>query len=120
MTNWSPLVRGIDVSHYQGHPDWAQVAAAGYAYALIKCCQGGAIDARFDYNRRGAADHNIPWIPYVFLDSGDTDATVAAFCDAVNLPRFAAALDWETPGLPATLMERWIDGTQSRLGRVPL
>src|SRR5690349_19412254 len=114
MTDWSNLVRGIDVSHYQRQPDWAQIAAAGYAYALIKCCQAGAIDTRFDYNRRGADANNIPWIPYVFLDAGDTDATVAAFCNAVGLPTFPAALDWETRGLPASVMERWIAGTQAR------
>ena len=120
MTDWSNLARGLDVSHYQNHPDWAQVAACGYTYVLIKCSQGGSIDSQFDYNRKGATDNNIPWIPYAFLTPDDDDATVAAFCDAVGLPSFVAARHWEAAGGSATVMERWIDGTQTRLNRTPL
>jgi len=120
MTDWSALVRGLDVSHYQNQPDWAQIAAAGYAYALIKCSQGGSIDARFDYNRKGATDHNIPWIPYAFLTSADDDRAVAAFCDAIGEQAFPAALDWEAAGVSASVMERWINGTQTRLNRTPI
>jgi GH25 family lysozyme M1 (1,4-beta-N-acetylmuramidase) len=120
MTDWSGLVGGLDVSHYQGQPDWDQVAAAGYAYVLVKCSQGGSIDSQFDYNRKGAADRNIPWIPYAFLTANDDDTTVAAFRNAVGLPSFPAALDWEEAGVSAAVMERWIDGTQTRLNRAPL
>jgi GH25 family lysozyme M1 (1,4-beta-N-acetylmuramidase) len=120
MPDWSGFTPGLDVSHYQNQPDWSQIAAAGYAYALIKCSQGGTIDAQFDYNRKGAIDNNIPWIPYVFLNAGDTDATVAAFCDAIGTSPFPAALDWEAAGVAASVMERWINGTQARLNRTPL
>ena len=120
MTDWSNLVRGLDVSHYQNQPDWAQVAAGGYAYALIKCSQGGSVDAQFDYNRKGASDNQIPWIPYVFLTANDTDATVAAFCNAIGQTPFPAALDWEAAGVPASVVETWINGLQTRLNRLPL
>jgi len=120
MTDWSGRVVGLDVSHYQNQPDWSQIAAAGYAYVLIKCSEGGSIDAQFDYNRKGATDNNIPWIPYVFLTAKDTAATVAGFCNAVGLPSFPAALDWEAAGVSAAVMEQWIGGTQARLNRAPL
>jgi GH25 family lysozyme M1 (1,4-beta-N-acetylmuramidase) len=120
MTDWSNFARGIDVSHYQNQPNWQQIAAAGYGYALIKCAESGAIDAQFTYNRNGAIANNIPWIPYAFLQPDDTDATVAAFCNAVGTTPFPAALDWEAAGVPASVVERWIAGVQTRLGRTPL
>ena len=120
MTDWSSLARGLDVSHYQRQPDWSQIAAGGYAYALIKCAESGVVDTQFTYNRNGAVANNIPWIPYAFLRPGDTDATVAAFCDAVGTTPFPAALDWEASDVPASVVERWIGGIQSRLGRTPI
>ncbi|HWD58959.1 MAG TPA: peptidoglycan-binding protein [Stellaceae bacterium] len=120
MTDWSGLVRGLDVSHYQKQPDWAQIAAAGYAYAVIKCSQGNTVDPMFDYNRRGAEANNIPWLPYVFLTPEDDDTTIANFLNAVGLASFPAALDWEMKGVSAAIMERWIAGTQTRTGRLPL
>jgi GH25 family lysozyme M1 (1,4-beta-N-acetylmuramidase) len=120
MTDWSNSVRGIDVSHYQDQPVWSQIAAGGYAYALIKCTESGVIDTQFTYNRNGAVANNIPWIPYVFLRPSDTDATVAAFCDAVGTTPFPAALDWEANDVPASVVERWIGGIRARLGRIPI
>lgn len=41
---------GIDVSHHQGVIDWDRVAAAGIAYAFIRCSDGVTKDREFDRN----------------------------------------------------------------------
>lgn len=120
MTDWSGLPRGIDVSHYQGQPDWDLLQAGGILFALIKCAEAGVIDEQFDFNRKAVTDRNIPWLPYVFLRPGDTDATIKGFCDAVGNVGIPAALDWEAANVSAALMERWIEITQTRFGRAPL
>jgi GH25 family lysozyme M1 (1,4-beta-N-acetylmuramidase) len=120
MTDWSHLAKGIDVSHYQGAPDWDTVLAGDSKYIMIKCAESGAIDAQFDTNRKAIADKNIPWLPYAFLRPGDTAATIKAFCDAVGNVKIPAAIDWEADNVSATVVERWIDGVQTALNHSPL
>ncbi len=119
MTDWIHLARGIDVSHYQGRPDWERVLATGIAFAMIKCAESGGIDAEFERNRR-ALDGRIPWLPYAFLRPGDTNATIQVFCDAVGRTGIPAAIDWEAAHVSATVVERWIARTQERLDHSPL
>ncbi|MEJ8475224.1 glycoside hydrolase family 25 protein [Roseibium algae] len=46
---------GIDVSHYQGDINWAQVAEGGIVYAMIKASQGSSyVDPMFATNWNGA------------------------------------------------------------------
>ena len=47
------MVKGIDVSHYQGAIDWAKVRAAGFEFAFIKATQGTAY-SKVDYFRNNA------------------------------------------------------------------
>jgi lysozyme len=48
-------VRGVDVSHHQGHIDWQLVKASGHAFAFIKASEGADFrDTRFQENWRGA------------------------------------------------------------------
>jgi GH25 family lysozyme M1 (1,4-beta-N-acetylmuramidase) len=50
-----PTTPGIDVSHHQGKVDWAQVAAAGYRFAVIRATMGvSGVDTRFAENFDGA------------------------------------------------------------------
>lgn len=120
MSDWSKLLIGVDVSHYQGRPDWDKLRADGIAFALIKCSEAGAIDEQFEFNRQAAIDHDIPWLPYAFLRPGDDEAAMAKFFDAVGRAGIPAALDWEASDVPASVMERWIDVSQARSGRAPL
>ena len=48
------LLRGVDVSHYQGIVDWAKVASVpGMTFACVKATEGTSyVDAQF-----GAKDH---------------------------------------------------------------
>jgi lysozyme len=45
-----PITPGIDVSYYQGKPDWKQVAASGVKFAIARINDGGFIDPEFDRN----------------------------------------------------------------------
>jgi len=119
MTDWSHLPKGIDVSHYQGAPHWDVVLASGIEFALIKCADSGAIDAQFDRNRT-ALSNKVPWLPYAYLRPGDTDETIRIFCNAIGQRPMPIALDWEQKHVSATVVERWINGTQNYFGRSPL
>jgi GH25 family lysozyme M1 (1,4-beta-N-acetylmuramidase) len=119
MPDWNHLVRGIDVSHYQGKPDWSKVLATGIGFAMIKCAEAGGIDSEFERNRQ-ALSGKILWLPYAFLRPGDTNATIDVFCNAVGQTGIPAALDWEAAHVSATVVERWIDRTEERLGHSPL
>ena len=60
-------MKGIDVSTYQGYPDWKKVRADGVEFALIKATQGRAEsseaylfrDSKFIYNLTNAAVSGI-------------------------------------------------------------
>ncbi len=62
---------GIDVSHYQGHIDWQEVASSGMAgYVFIKATEGSAIqDDMYEYNIREARKHGILAGSYHFFRS---------------------------------------------------
>lgn len=51
---------GIDVSSWQGHIDWASVAAAGVKFAYIKATEATSyVDPQFATNYAGAADAGL-------------------------------------------------------------
>ena len=74
-------MKGIDVSTYQGYPDWARVAADGVEFAMIKATQGRAesseaylfADSKFRYNITGAAAAGLPCGVYHYF-TARTDA----------------------------------------------
>lgn len=52
--------RGIDVSHYQGTVNWADVAAGGTTFAMIKASEGTSYtDPMFATNWSGCKSNNI-------------------------------------------------------------
>ncbi|MCH4034760.1 MAG: LysM peptidoglycan-binding domain-containing protein [Lachnospiraceae bacterium] len=69
--------KGIDVSHWQGHIDWAKVKAAGVQFAIIKA--GGSddglyTDPRWEENYRGAKENGIAVGAYYFVGPACTSA----------------------------------------------
>lgn len=77
---------GIDVSHYQGDIDWAQVKAAGVKFAFIKAAQGASnTDDYFNDNYVGAISNGIRAYPYFFYNPGDDPAAQADnFLNAIS------------------------------------
>lgn len=52
-------IKGIDVSSYQGKPDWAEVAKAGYKFAILRIHQKTGTDSSFEYNYKGCKSNGI-------------------------------------------------------------
>ena len=52
-------IKGIDVSSYQGKPDWAKVAKAGYKFAILRIHQKSGIDGSFEYNYKECKSNGI-------------------------------------------------------------
>nr|DAG47038.1 MAG TPA: hypothetical protein [Caudoviricetes sp.] len=52
-------IKGIDVSSYQGKPDWAKVAKAGYKFAILRIHQKTGVDSSFECNYKGCKSNGI-------------------------------------------------------------
>lgn len=52
-------IKGIDVSSYQGKPDWSKVAKSGYKFAILRIHQKSGIDSSFEYNYKGCKSNGI-------------------------------------------------------------
>lgn len=52
-------IKGIDVSSYQGKPDWAKVAKSGIKFAILRVHQRTGIDSSFEYNYKGCKGNGI-------------------------------------------------------------
>ena len=52
-------IKGIDVSSYQGKPDWAKVEKVGYKFAILRVHQKTGIDGSFEYNYKGCKSNGI-------------------------------------------------------------
>lgn len=96
-------VEGIDLSHYQGSPDWSKVAASGKKFVFIKATEGASlVDGSFAYNWTAAKAAGILRGAYHFFrPAQDVNAQVA------NLTMKLAA-DWGE--LPVTIDVEVQDG----------
>lgn len=76
------MLKGIDVSYYQGHIDWGKVMASGIEFAFIRAGYGRVVDTRFVENIKGAKAVGMPvgvyWFSYA-LSTSDAVAE-ANFC----------------------------------------
>ena len=52
-------IKGIDVSSYQGKPDWAKVAKAGVKFAILRIHQKAGVDSSFEYNYKNCKSNGI-------------------------------------------------------------
>ena len=102
----TPVRYGIDVSQYQGNIDWAQVAADGIDFAIIRCGYRGYSkgslneDPYFRKNISGAIANGLD-VGVYFFSQATTEAEAreeAAYC--LQLIRgyhltFPVVFDWE-------------------------
>jgi lysozyme len=94
-------VKGVDVSHYQGHVNWASVKAAGYSFAFMKATEGYAhLDLEFARNWSACKANGIIRGAYHFFHPKLSPQAQADFflqsvgpLDPTDLPM---VLDWET------------------------
>lgn len=52
-------IKGIDVSSYQGKPDWVKVSKAGYKFAILRIHQKTGVDSSFEYNYKNCKSNGI-------------------------------------------------------------
>ena len=122
-----PWVKGIDVSGYQPGTDWAQVAAAGYAFAFIKATEGNwNVDSEYAYNYEQTKAHGILRSASHFFRAG-VDGKVHAdwFLKHSQPGDFPAVLDLEVSDNhpTAVVIERaqdFLDAVESATGRRPI
>lgn len=80
--------KGIDVSDNQGAIDWAQVAAAKVAFAILRSVRrSGKTDHQFAANLEGCRKHNIPVSVYKYTYATTQDAARQEAQQVVELLR---------------------------------
>ncbi len=96
------MLRGVDVSHWDGDIDWAEAKDAGLAFASIKLSQGcNIIDSMAAHNVAGCRAVGLPIIPYHYYYPGQTaESQWDKFHDAIEVcggwdGMLCAALDVE-------------------------
>lgn len=52
-------IKGIDVSSYQGKPDWAKVAKSGYKFAILRIHQKTGVDGSFEHNYKNCRSNGF-------------------------------------------------------------
>jgi lysozyme len=125
------VVRGIDVSVYQGDIDWPQVAAAGYRYAIARVSHSTTtLDTKFAQNWAGIASVGmVRGVYQYFQPTHDTIAQAQVVCDAVGLlgpGDLPAVIDVEVPnpGISpseyADVVRTWIDHVEACTGKPPM
>ena len=126
-------VPGIDVSHWQGSIDWAQVAAAGKRFAIAKATDGQEyVDPTYTTNKAGAELNGIVFGAYHFArpDRTANDAVLEAdhFADnaALGPGNLIPVLDIEKneqnmsqAKITAWILD-WLDRVTERLGVRPM
>lgn len=69
--------KGIDISHWQGKPDFKKVKAAGYSFVFLKASQGtGYEDPTFATNLKNAKDANLLVGAYHFIEPSSTSGAI--------------------------------------------
>jgi len=129
---------GVDVSHYQGEPDFTQVRDAGARFVFVKATEGRTVrDKRFQRNWLAAQEAGLPrgayHVAHLIHDGTVTDArggarNLLSQTDGGELP---LVLDLETRLLKAMVRARgaraahdwigeWIDEVLQATGRAPM
>jgi Lyzozyme M1 (1,4-beta-N-acetylmuramidase) len=106
------IFKGIDISHYQGNPDFKRLKAVGIQYVLLKATEGvDYIDPCFHANASAAAAAGLPIGAYHFLRSGDVGAQARDCLAAIKPCRITwpVAVDVEHAELAAFGRDRLTD-----------
>ncbi|HEY8097730.1 MAG TPA: glycoside hydrolase family 25 protein [Methylobacter sp.] len=127
----SASIQGIDVSHYQGSVNWADVESSGIVFAFAKATEGiTVVDAEFDTNWAGINAAGIIRGAYHFyISTDDPEAQAENFLKAVgslapgDLPPVLDIENYAGACGTASLAENvqtWLDAVQEGLQRRPM
>jgi lysozyme len=129
----SDVVKGIDVSYYQGTINWTNVKNAGIVYGIARVSDGtGYIDSQFAANWQGMKNAGIIRAAYQYFrpnQSASAQATLfvqkiqaAGGFQTGDLP---GVIDFETMGAvssstAATAVSTWLTQVKAATGRIPI
>ena len=122
-------IKGIDVSHYEPHVAWDQVANAGFGFGILKATEGISIkDQSFDTHWVNMAKADLVRGAYHFFHaSGNASDQAKFFCDSFDLQEhdLPPICDVESAGdmSKAELsksVHAWLDTVEGLLGRKPM
>lgn len=110
------LILGVDVSRYQGQVDYGRLVDNGVQFVIPKVAQGGRVDPTWTRNCAEAEQHGLLVASgYAFLTANDTNAVIDRTLDL--LEGRPLAIDYEAPGVPASIPDRWVKRFEDRAGR---
>ncbi|MFC3033338.1 glycoside hydrolase family 25 protein [Pseudoalteromonas fenneropenaei] len=122
-------VHGIDVSHYQGTPDWQQIASQPLHFVYLKATDGITyLDPQFKANLSQLKDTPLLYGAYHFFEPKDDPKQQAAhylsYVQGQALP-LVPVVDIEvTQGVAAdeiqTKLQVWLDEVEQALGCRPM
>ena len=116
-------VPGIDISHWQGEPDWAAVRADGVRFAFIKATEARTfIDDRYAANKSAADAAGMPVGAYHYArPDGTADDAVREADHFLNTAalrgrQLLPAIDVEEDGgLGTKALKRWVKAWLARV-----
>ncbi len=80
LADESPNLRGIDVSHFSGAVNWAEVEQAGFSFVFVKATEGeDALDPHFHDHWTSLAESDLKRGAYHFYVTEDDPVTQAKF-----------------------------------------
>lgn len=124
-----PTVPGIDVSKYQGQPNWVQVAESGVRFAITRTNDGGYIDPEFDRNWPLIRERGLVRGAYQFFRSTKDPVAMADLMLEMMGPLgpgdLAPVIDVEqtngaTPEEMAAEVAVWVEHVEAMTGRTPI
>ena len=122
-------VRGIDISHWDGDIDWAELKKSGITFIYMKATQGlDFVDPKFRENWEEAKRYGFTCGAYHFFDPDeDGDAQAQLFLEQVNFESddLLPVLDMEVAsrlGKDKLIveMDKWLNKVEGELGRRPM
>ncbi len=125
-----PVVKGVDVSTYQGTVSWSKVKAAGNVFGIARVSDGLThVDATFPTNWAGMKAAGVIRGAYQFFRPGEdpiqqADLMVSKL-GTLQDGDMAPVMDMEVSDgvAPATIqanMKKWLDRVQLKTGRTPI
>ena len=126
------MIKGIDISHYQGDVSWSKMVLGQSAieFAFLKATEGEKYsDPKFAANWAGAQAVGLSVGAYHFFDPAqDAGLQAEHFCavlDTVKGKRLPPVLDIEKTGgvsqsLILTKVQKWLDLVEKHTGQRPI
>jgi len=123
------VVKGVDVSVYQGTIDWTSVKGAGIDFAIARISDGSALDTDFATNWSGMKSAGLVRGAYQYFEPGQDPTTQAnivisavGMLGSGDLPVTA---DMETTGSQsaatiAANLRTWMTAVQAGTGKAPM